>query len=118
MREDSIKDAQRRERELNKELESKDSAPIANSTTPSAKARYYLVHSVFSNRENAENAARRVISDGFPETGVLPRSGQWYVYLSRHASLDEAEKQRKATAQKSRNYRDTWILDSSKPEKQ
>ncbi len=119
-REDSIKEANRKAEELKKEKQQDISEPVAKTTgtTPSAQARYYLVHAVFSTRENAENCARQLISDGFPETGVLPRSGQWYVYFSRHASLEDAEKHRKTTSQTSRKYRDVWILDSTKPEKQ
>lgn len=106
-REDSIREAQRR----NEQLESQNQVPIAD-------ARYYLIQSVLNTRENAENSARNLISDGFSETGILQRSGKWYVYFSRHHSLDEAKEQRKAISQASRKYREAWILDTSKPEKQ
>lgn len=107
VREDSIREAQRR----NEQPESQNQVPIADS-------RYYLIQSVLNNRENAEYSARNLISDGFSETGILQRSGKWYVYFSRHHSLDEAKEQRKAISQASRKYRDAWILDTSKPEKQ
>lgn len=106
-REDSIMEAQR----SNQQPESGEPMSIAD-------ARYYLIQSVLNTRENAENSARNLISDGFSETGILQRSGKWYVYFSRHHSLDDAKEQRKAIAQASRKYRDAWILDTSKPEKQ
>lgn len=106
-REDSIMEAQRSNQQ-----------PESGEPTPIADARYYLIQSVLNTRENAENSARNLISDGFSETGILQRSGKWYVYFSRHHSLDDAKEQRKAIAQASRKYRDAWILDTSKPEKQ
>lgn len=113
-REDSVQEAQRREKEQDVTEPEKPQAAVKSD----AEGRYCLVQSVFGSRENAENAVRNLISDGFSDTGILERSGHWYVYFSRHSSLEDAEMQRKAISQTSRRYRDAWILDTTKPEKQ
>lgn len=123
LREDSIKAAEKKAREEQEQTAKSKEARQASTAkagkgNANSHAPFVMIHAVFSSRENAENAARNLISDGFSDAGILPRSGQFYVYLSRHASLEDGEQSRKELAKSSPKYRNAWILDTRKPEKQ
>lgn len=71
---------------------------------------YYLVSGVFTNREQAGKRLYRLKAEGETDCGILKHKGQWYVYLSNHATKQEADNERQRVKEKAGKRRKTWVL--------
>ena len=78
---------------------------------------FYIITNVFQSEKNADTKVAELQDMALSGSGKLYRSGKWYVYAARYASMDEATAELKTISRTQREFRDAWILDSRKPEK-
>ena len=78
---------------------------------------FYIITNVFQSEKNADTKVAELQDMALSGSGKLYRSGKWYVYAARYASMDEAAAELKTISRTQREFRDAWILDSRKPEK-
>lgn len=78
---------------------------------------FYIITNVFQSEKHADTRVAELQDMALSGSGKLYRSGKWYVYAARYASMDEAAAELKTISRTQREFRDAWILDSRKPEK-
>lgn len=117
-RADSIAELQRQE-EAAREQQAAEPKPVKKvAANGDGKKVFYIIANVFQSEENADKRLRQLDDQAVEGGGKLFRSGQWYVYAGRYATMDEAAAALKTLSSTQREFRDSWILDSRKPEKQ
>ena len=79
--------------------------------------RFRIITNVFRREENADYRVGQLHENGMSASAKIHRSGQWYVYCSAHGTLEEAREALDSLVRTTRDYNDSWILDTHKQEK-
>lgn len=74
-----------------------------------------IIINVFAREENADKRIKALKSMGYKDASKIFRSEKWYVSIDRFATRSEAEAANEKLQAQSREFRESWILDSRKP---
>ncbi len=78
---------------------------------------FVVVESAFNKESKASEQLASIKRKGIRTAGVFNSGKKWYVYLSSHNSMAEAEKAVVRFRKQNNEYRDVWVLDTNNANK-
>ena len=88
-----------------------------NAAVPDSMKVFRIMTNVFRSETNADKRLEELRKKHLDGSGKMLRSGRWYVYAGAYSDIDEAREHLNRLAKSSHEFRDAWILDTRKPER-
>lgn len=88
-----------------------------NAAVPDSMKVFRIMTNVFRSETNADKRLEELRKKHLDVSGKMLRSGRWYVYAGAYSDIDEAREHLNRLAKSSHEFRDAWILDTRKPER-